>query len=287
MLLFGARLCDFQKNIYLWLRFERRKEMDFKERLGAVLESMPKVTLAETGKVRLMNRTDKKYLANRNLLLRFLELTKEEYYVLVASESPVSVYSTTYWDTPDHHFYNLHHNGARPRIKVRVRTYVDTDTTFLEVKNKDNHNKTRKSRMQLLSPDEVNQSGEEEFLEEKAKVNFSDIHPCLKNSFHRLTLVNKAFTERLTIDFNVCFSNVETGKEAQLGDIVILELKRSGKSDSPAFDAFLKLRIKPQGFSKYCIGTFLTNPDVKQNKFKKKIVVVNRLGGEDHAAQSV
>lgn len=251
--------------------------MDFNKKLGEALSDMTKIGLEETGKVRLMNRIDRKYLANKKQLLRFLELTKDRYMVLVASESPVSVYSTTYWDTDDHRFYTLHHNGMRPRTKVRVRTYVDTDTTFLEVKNKDNHNKTRKSRVRLVSAEEVNGSEDEEFLEDKAAVSVKDIHPCLKNNFHRLTLVNREFTERLTIDFDVNFSNLETGENAKLGDIVIMELKRSGKSDSPAFDALIKLRIKPQGFSKYCIGTYLTNPNVKHNRFKKKMVVMGRL----------
>ncbi len=255
--------------------------MDFRQKLGEVLADMPKIGLAETGKVRLMNRTDRKYLANKKQLLKFLELTKGDYMVLVASESPVSVYSTTYWDTDDHVFYMNHHNGMRPRTKVRVRTYVDTDTTFLEVKNKDNHNKTRKSRVELVSPNEINNSEDEEFLEDKAAVSMKDIHPCLKNRFTRLTLVNKGFTERLTVDFDVSFMNVETEKNAQLDDIVIMELKRSGKSDSPAFDALIKLRIKPQGFSKYCIGTYLTNPEVKHNRFKKKMVVMNRLTNEE------
>ena len=255
--------------------------MDFTQKLGEVLADMPKIGLAETGNVRLMNRTDRKYLANKKQLLRFLELTKGDYMVLVASESPVSVYSTTYWDTDDHVFYVNHHNGMRPRTKVRVRTYVDTDTTFLEVKNKDNHNKTRKSRVELVSPDEINNSEDEEFLEDKAAVSMKDIHPCLKNRFTRLTLVNKGFTERLTVDFDVSFTNVETEQNAKLGDIVIMELKRSGKSDSPAFDALIKLRIKPQGFSKYCIGTYLTNPEVKHNRFKKKMVVMNRLNNEE------
>lgn len=252
--------------------------MDFYTELENVISDMPRIGLEETGKVRLMDRTDRKYLANRNLLLKFLRLTKDEYSVLVASESPVSVYSTTYWDTDDHQFYTRHHNGCRPRTKVRVRTYVDTETTFLEVKNKDNHNKTRKSRVRLASPEEMNSDDEEMFLEEKAYVSLNDIHPCLRNRFSRLTLVNKAFTERLTIDFDVNFTNLETQQEAQLGNIVIMELKRSGKSDSPAFDALIKLRIKPQGFSKYCIGTYLTNPGVKHNKFKKKEVVMRRLG---------
>ena len=69
--------------------------MDFYTELENVISDMPRIGLEETGKVRLMNRTDRKYLANRNLLLKFLRLTKDEYSILVASGSPVSVYSTT------------------------------------------------------------------------------------------------------------------------------------------------------------------------------------------------
>ena len=61
--------------------------MDFYTELENVISDMPRIGLEETGKVRLMNRTDRKYLANRNLLLKFLRLTKDEYSILVASGS--------------------------------------------------------------------------------------------------------------------------------------------------------------------------------------------------------
>ncbi len=251
--------------------------MDFYKKLQSVISGMPQTGLEETEKVGLTNHTDRKYLANKSLLLRFLELIKDEYSVLAVSESPVSVYSTTYWDTDDHRFYIHHHDERRPCIKVRVKTYIDADTTFLEVESKDNHDKTCKSRVRLASPEEMNSDDEEMFLEEKAEVSPGDIHPCLENRFSRIILVDRAFTERLTIDFDVSFSNLETRRQAELGDIVIMELKRSIKTNSPALDAIKKLRIKPQGFSKYCVGTYLTNPGVKYNKFKKKEVELKRL----------
>lgn len=251
--------------------------MNFDKALNQIISEMPQTGLAETGKVRLMNRTDCKFLANKELLLKFLELTKDEYIVIVAAHSPVSVYSTIYYDTADHRFYLLHHDNMRPRTKVRVRTYVDTGITFLEVKNKDNHGKTRKSRIEVAAP-AVADEAEEEFLERKASVAAADLHPCLRNRFHRLTLVNKGLTERLTIDFDVSFENIETGIARKLDNLVIIELKRSGKSESPATGALLKLRIKPQGFSKYCIGTLLTNPMAKYNRFKKKLTVMGKLG---------
>lgn len=250
---------------------------NFDHALGKIISQMPQTGLAETGKVRLMNRTDRKFLANKELLLRFLELTKDEYTVIVAVSNPVSVYSTVYYDTPDHRFYLLHHDTMRPRTKVRVRTYIDSGAAFLEVKRKDNHDKTRKSRVTIDPGLEIS-DGEEEFLEKKAKVSGNDIRPCLRNRFSRLTLVNKALTERLTVDFNVSFENLETGETALLDNLVIIELKRSGKSESPAIGALLKLRIKSKGFSKYCIGTLLTNPKAKHNRFKRKFTVMRKLG---------
>ena len=32
-----------------------------------------------------------------------------------------------------------------------------------------------------------------------------------------------------------------------------------------------QLRIHPHGFSKYCIGSALTNPDLRQNRFKIRL----------------
>lgn len=250
--------------------------MEFYDQLEQILSSMPRLNLEQSGKVRLMDRVDRKYLANKKLLLQYLNMVKDSYYLLVAGDSPVASYATTYWDTADHRFYTMHHNGARPRVKVRVRTYVDTATSFLEVKNKDNHSMTSKSRVRLANPEDVN-SDDEEFLEDKADVRLDEIHPCLTNSFHRVTLVSRKMNERITLDFDLKFHNIETNTDTSLGSLVIMEVKSSGKRSSDSIDVLRELRIKASGFSKYCIGTYLTNPDVKHNKFKKNMIEISRL----------
>lgn len=254
-----------------------RLAMEFYDNLGKVLSEMPGISLDEMSGVRLMNRTDTKYLANKSLLLKFFELAKNDYFVQKIDGSPVAEYNTTYWDTPDHRFYLLHHDGIRPRIKVRVRTYIDSALSFLEIKNKDNHNKTRKKRRPLASPEAIDTEENEEFLINKAAVGIEDIHPCLKNNFKRITLVNKNRTERLTIDYDLSFYNIETDVSMNMGNLVIIELKREGRSPSPALNCLLKLRIKPQGFSKYCIGTYLTNKNIKGNMFKDRIPTIKKL----------
>ena len=74
------------------------------------------------------------------------------------------------------------------------------------------------------------------------------------NRFNRITLVNYDKTERLTIDFGIQFYNYATENRASMNNIVVIELKRDGRCPSPILPILRQLRIKPAGFSKYCIG---------------------------------
>ena len=58
-----------------------------------------------------------------------------------------------------------------------------------------------------------------------------------------------------------------------------MELKRDGNVPSPMIGIMQSLRIKPLKVSKYCIGTALTTPEVKQNRFKAKIRRINKTIG--------
>lgn len=105
------------------------------------------------------------------------------------------------------------------------------------------------------------------------------MHPTVRNQFKRITLVNYGKTERLTIDFDVQFHNMETGCDAATGNLVIIELKRDGNVFSPVLDILRELRVKPSGFSKYCIGSVMTNSKLKNNLFRPKMTALNKLSG--------
>jgi hypothetical protein len=168
--------------------------------------------------------------------------------------------------------FRRHHCGHFPRTKVRARTYLDSGHSFLEIKNKDNHGKTRKKRIEIPSIEAVvEQRVGEDFLKERTPYDFDTIIPTIENRFRRITLVNREKTERLTIDFDIHFVNHETGEEGEIPDVVIIELKRDGRVASPIMKMLRTLRIKPSGFSKYCIGSAITNKALKQNRFKKRL----------------
>ena len=240
---------------------------------------LPPISLEEMSGIKLMNRTDTKYVATINQLLAFLKAVQGEYYIQEINGIRLASYHTTYFDTDNNEMYVMHHNGKLVREKIRVRTYEDTEITFLEVKNKNNHKRTNKKRIEVRG---VNSLIEEQervipFLGKHAWYKLDEIRPTIENWFNRITLVNSAKTERLTIDFNLRFHNFLTDERRKLEHITVIELKRDGNVHSPSLEIFRKLRIKRSGFSKYCMGCALTNKGLKRNNFKERLNLIDKL----------
>ena len=245
-----------------------------------VLAHFAPITLEEMSAVKLMNRIDSKYLVCINRLPEILSHLTEDYFVQENVGKRISHYNTLYYDTPDAKMYVAHHDRKLTRQKLRARIYCDTGTAFCEIKNKNNKKRTKKKRI----PIEVSQFSDmlaydeaRAFVTEKLHYDVGSLIPQVENEFDRITLVNKGRTERLTIDSDIRFVNRHTGLSATVPDLVIIELKQDGNVPSFFKKVLLDLRIKPKRISKYCLGTVLTNPDVKANRFKRKLRYINKL----------
>ena len=246
-------------------------------RVVELLDLLPPITLDEMKDIKLMNRIDKKYLATIGQLEQLLVMAQGKYMVQEIEGKRYNRYHTIYLDTPDEEMYTEHHNGRIVRQKVRVRTYLDSGDTFLEVKNKNNHGRTKKKRITVKSLHTLHEDDGDVLLSKYSKYLLADLVPKVENRFERITLVNMAKTERLTIDCHVKFHHWETDIHDTFDRLVIIELKRDGNVYSPVKDMLRELRIKPSGFSKYCIGSALTNPTLKRNRFKSRFVKINKL----------
>lgn len=244
--------------------------------MNTIINGFDSISLDAMSSVKLMNRVDTKFVTTMPQLVRLLRMAHDDYFMQEIDGKRSSAYTTLYYDTPALDMYITHHNGCLGRQKVRVRQYVDSGLTFLEVKNKNNHRRTRKKRIAITGFDIA---GEEKhrFLEPLCWYDIDTLRPALRNWFSRITLVNKGKTERVTIDTELRYHNFGTGLDKALEQVVIIELKRDGNVPSPLLAMLRDLHIHPHGFSKYCIGTALTNPLVKQNRLKEKIHYVHRL----------
>lgn len=252
------------------------------EVIQTILYEYLPISLAEMADVRLMNRVDTKYTTSLSLLPEFLKRLQADYYAQEINGSRISSYRTMYLDTYDRRMYLDHHNGRRTREKVRVRAYVDSQVTFLEIKNKSNKGRTKKKRIPLPEMKSYLHKDAEVFIDEHAGYSLDTLMPRLENSFSRITLVNRSKTERLTIDVNLAFRNPSDGLETQMEGLVIIELKQDGNLPSFAKSQLSELHIHPVGISKYCLGTVLTAPDVKSNRFKGKIMLLNKIRKEKY-----
>ena len=236
----------------------------------------PAITLDEMSGVKLMNRIDTKFLTTLPVLEQLLDMAADEYYAQEIGGERNMLYDTTYFDTEGFDMYKEHQFGHVNRQKIRFRTYVSSNLQFMEVKTKNNHGRTKKKRIEVTDMD-LHDDAKREFLARTLRYDVNTLIPHMHNYFRRVTLVNKAKTERLTIDTSVQFNNVQTGDSRDMGSLVIIELKRDGLVFSPVLDMLLRLRIHPHGFSKYCMGAAMTNGTLPVNRFKVKLRDVEKI----------
>lgn len=240
---------------------------------------LPPITLEEMSGIKLMNRTDTKFVATIGQLHKFLVAVKGKYYIQEINGKRIASYHTTYLDTEDYQMYGMHHCGRFVREKIRVRTYMDSDDTFFEIKNKNNHGRTKKKRIPVAALETLHEERDSiiPFMNKHAWYTIDEVSPVIENWFNRITLVNFAKTERLTIDFNLRFHHLKSDRHDTLQRVAIIELKRDGNVPSPALDIIRELRIRRSGFSKYCIGSALTNNSLKRNNFKERLTMIRKM----------
>ena len=241
-----------------------------------LLSTFAPISLEQMSGVKLMNRTDTKFVTTTDRLRLLLQMAQKDYYVQEIDGVRNLEYDTTYFDTTAFDMYNQHQWNHTNRQKIRFRTYCISGLQFMEVKTKNNHGRTKKKRIEVTDMD-VMETEKHNFLDKYLRYGAETLQPALNNHFSRVTLVNKAKTERLTIDSSLRFNNLVSGVEKDMGNLVIVELKRDGLVYSPVLEMLRQLRIHPHGFSKYCMGSALTNPGLSVNRFKRKLIEINKI----------
>lgn len=233
------------------------------------------VTLKQLDSVELQNRIDTKYLLTKAQLVELLEGIKDNQFVLEINENRIFNYQTNYFDTEDFQFYRDHHNECINRIKVRSREYIESHLCFYEIKRKLYGTRTDKQRKRISSILE-NIDIENYNLIKYKRLHDKPLEKKLSNYFKRITLTNRNFTERITIDLEIKFDNGQ--EQVDLPNIVVVEVKQ-GKSDvfSNTIQVLKRLRVHQSSFSKYVVGVSLLEKNIKHNNFKPLLIKINKL----------
>ena len=239
------------------------------------LSSFDKISLDEMNGVSLMKRVDTKFILSESQLLKVFSKIQKDYKVLEIDNERLMQYSTLYFDTQNKKCFKEHHNGKLNRYKIRMRKYLVSDICFLEVKKKNNLGVTNKTRRQIKDFETILSSDSKEFIY-NSQINDLLLEPALYNNFNRITLVNKNYPERVTIDTNLSFKSAD--QEKIFDNLVVIEIKQEGKRLNTVMNKALKLMsILPTNFSKYCLGITNTFDNIKSNRFKEINLKINKL----------
>ena len=239
------------------------------------ISNFDKISLDEMNGVSLMKRVDTKFILTESQLSEILSQIQEDYKILEIDGERLMEYSTLYFDTQNKNCYKDHHNGKAKRFKIRMRKYLVSDICFLEIKKKNNLGITNKTRTRIKDFETILSSQSKEFISD-SQINNLLLEPVLYNNFNRMTLVNKYFSERVTIDTNLSFRL--QGKEKKLDKLIVIEIKQEGKRLNTTINKALKsMSILPTNFSKYCIGITNTLDNIKSNRFKEINLKINKL----------
>ena len=224
----------------------------------------------------LMNRIDTKFVVPGSKLEPILNGLLESHRILEIKEKRAFQYHSTYYDTAERLLFQEHIRGRSVRHKVRKREYVSSNLSFLELKNKTNKGRTIKKRQETPIPFQELKVADRLFLEGHEKDHESLI-PVIDIDFKRFTLVRNDLGERLTVDRSLQFIG-SNGNNTDLHDMVIIELKQGSRSrDSQTWKVLGEHRIYPFSISKYCFGMILTDQSLRYNRFKPRLLKLNKL----------
>jgi len=241
-----------------------------------LLNDLQTVSLEELDNVKLLDRQDTKFVFNQIHLPLILDKIKPFYRILEINNERVFTYDNTYFDTDDFLFYNQHHNGNKKRFKIRSRKYSSSNQSFFEIKIKNNKDRTVKKRLPIDGINKYLGEQEKDLVSEIIGLPPNQITPKLNVQFSRITLTDNSFNERLTIDTNISAKNGSGSKI--FNQLVISEIKQNKYDPKSDFIQILRnLKIQEMKFSKYCMGMLHVNKEIKYNRFKPKLLRINKI----------
>ncbi|MCU0449879.1 MAG: polyphosphate polymerase domain-containing protein [Bernardetiaceae bacterium] len=252
----------------------------FLEEINPLIGAFEPITLAQMDAVKLMNRTDRKFVFHQNQLPTVLRAMQAHYRLLTVGHTNFCRYQTLYYDTPDHQLYSAHQAGHLNRYKIRHRSYLDTDAAFFEIKLKSNKGRTIKTRIpQTGQAGPLILGDNHQFVASTTPLDPDALQGVLWVDYQRLTFVHRHQPERLTIDLDLRFRYGQCQHEYPR--LVIAEVKQEQRQQpSPFIDTMRALRLPPGGLSKFCLGMMSVFPDLKSNRFKTKRLRIHKLLGQ-------
>ncbi|QXQ09809.1 polyphosphate polymerase domain-containing protein [Paeniglutamicibacter sp. Y32M11] len=226
----------------------------------------------------LQIRVDRKYVVPLPVAMRVLSGLESTARVLHMDGLRRFGYNSVYFDTPEALSYKSAATGRRRRFKIRTRSYLDTGTTFLEVKTEGAREATVKERIEYDPSDRTRLTDEghsyiaetlEHTLGQYARIDPLRLSPVIETDYNRTTLFLPGCGSRVTIDEDLLW-RLPDGSGARLAGSVVIETK-SGSSPGTMDRRLWAHGIRPSKISKFATGLALLHPQLPANKWHKTL----------------
>lgn len=240
--------------------------------MTAVLAGLEPVDLAElTERAALLTRVDRKYVVDADDLDSLLADLPDDSRVLDIDGERQFGYVSVYLDTPGLMAFHDTAYRRRRRWKVRTRSYLATNTHFLEVKSRRGAS-TVKERIAWhggLTLDLVGGRFVEESLAAAGVwTNAFALRPVLETRYRRATLLLSGSSARATVDTRLEWAGLNGGPSLSRPGLVIVETKTAGHPC--ALDTALwRAGHRPVSVSKYATGMAALRPDLPRNRWNR------------------
>jgi len=239
------------------------------------MSTLAPISLAElTAAADLQTRIDRKYVLTRAEADAVLAGLAPDTRVLEIDGTRAMAYESVYFDTRDLLSYRMAAHARRRRFKLRTRSYVDSATSFLEMKTRGARSTTVKDRIEY-DPAHRNVLTEEgrEYAEAALddlgipEPERLDLVPTLVTRYRRRTLYLPASGSRVTVDTDLSWES-DDGTMIVRPDLAIIETK-SGSRISGVDRLLWSHGHRPDRISKFGTGLAALRPDLPANKWAR------------------
>jgi VTC domain len=239
---------------------------------GSVVDALIPISLDELVEhAELLTRVDRKYVVPVAETGALVAAVADSGQVLEIDGRREFGYRSTYFDTPTRDSYLISGRSRRRRWKVRTRTYLDSGSSWLEVKTRTARDQTLKQRIAHPDGQDIDGLTADGCVFVAAEIG-SDVagalRPVLATSYRRTTLYLPASRSRVTVDVDLGWTSLPHMADLERPSLAIVETK-TGSTPS-AMDRLLWSRgHRPARISKYGVGMAALHPDLPHLKWHR------------------
>lgn len=219
-----------------------------------------------------------RYVIPFYLVFDFLETIREKYVVLTEGSDLTNHNSMLYLDLPDYRLFRDHMNGKASRCLIKIKNTSGIEPSMIEIKFRSNKGITGKHLFAYR--DDLNHQIPNEVKDkffQMTDISFLELRPSLESVSQKLVLMGRQINDRVEIDYGFGFSLPGSPVKQMNLPIAVIRISGTQEQGIAAARFFDDRRIRPFSFSRYLLGGSLLLPDQKSNRYKPKILQLQKI----------